>query len=217
MRSQGLIGLLRGLLHALAALLVLAAIMSHATAHEIPNDVKLSVFFKPTGNRLLLLIRAPTADLRAAALAAATAEVLAKVRELAQRQSRDAPPTEDAIGILERMLDAVRDPAAGGGSALLLAKTAPPVLASSQLTIEVDAELSDAPAAVLHPRIRRSTGNRYDDAGDFRTRPNRAVANAGLVPSSKSRRATCRSTSVRDQKPPRTVGSRGLSPGLLLA
>src|SRR5262245_40348532 len=35
--------------------------MSHAAAHEIPNDVKLNAFFKPTGNRLLLLIRAPLA------------------------------------------------------------------------------------------------------------------------------------------------------------
>ena len=61
MRSQGLIALLRGPLRVVAALLVLAAIMSHAAAHEIPNDVKLNVFFKPTGNRLLLLIRAPLA------------------------------------------------------------------------------------------------------------------------------------------------------------
>ena len=66
MRSQGLIGLLRGLLLAPAALLVLAAIMSHAAAHEIPNDVKLNVFFKPTGNRLLLLIRAPLAAMNEA-------------------------------------------------------------------------------------------------------------------------------------------------------
>jgi HupE / UreJ protein len=60
-RSQGLIALLRGLLRAVAALFVVATIMSHAAAHEIPNDVKLNVFFKPTGNRLLLLIRAPLA------------------------------------------------------------------------------------------------------------------------------------------------------------
>ncbi|HEY2202048.1 MAG TPA: helix-turn-helix domain-containing protein [Solirubrobacteraceae bacterium] len=54
-------------------------------------------------------LHAPADDLRAAALAAATTEVLAKAREHAQRQSRDAPTTEDALGIVERMLDAVRD------------------------------------------------------------------------------------------------------------
>jgi hypothetical protein len=62
LRSQGLIRLLRGL----AALLVLAVMVSHAAAHEIPNDVKLNVFFKPEGNRLLLLIRAPLAAMNEA-------------------------------------------------------------------------------------------------------------------------------------------------------
>jgi hypothetical protein len=65
-RSQGLIGLVRGLLRGLAALLVLAAMMSHAAAHEIPSDVKLNVFFKPAGNRVLLLIRAPLAAMNEA-------------------------------------------------------------------------------------------------------------------------------------------------------
>jgi len=61
-RCQGLIVLLRSL----AAVLVVAATVSGAGAHEIPNDVKLNVFFKPTGNRLLLLIRAPLAAMNEA-------------------------------------------------------------------------------------------------------------------------------------------------------
>jgi HupE / UreJ protein len=45
----------------LAAVLVMAMMATGAAAHEIPNDVKLNVFFKPAGNRLVLLIRAPLA------------------------------------------------------------------------------------------------------------------------------------------------------------
>src|SRR5439155_24139920 len=44
----------------------IAVIGSGATAHEIPNDVKLNVFFKPAGNRLLLLVRAPLAAMNEA-------------------------------------------------------------------------------------------------------------------------------------------------------
>src|SRR5215510_10955851 len=50
----------------MAAILVIAAIGSGARAHEIPNDVKLNVFFKPAGNRLLLLVRAPIAAMNEA-------------------------------------------------------------------------------------------------------------------------------------------------------
>jgi len=56
-RFQGLIQLLRGL----TAVLVMLVLVSGVVAHEIPNDVKLNVFFKPAGNRLMLLIRAPLA------------------------------------------------------------------------------------------------------------------------------------------------------------
>jgi len=45
-------------------------------------------------------------------------------------------------------------------------------------------EAPPAPASqLLLSRIRGSTGDRYNDARDFRTRTNRAVGNAGLVPS----------------------------------
>jgi len=50
----------------MAAILLTAAIGSGALAHEIPNDVKLNVFFKPDGNRLLLLVRAPLAAMNEA-------------------------------------------------------------------------------------------------------------------------------------------------------
>jgi hypothetical protein len=50
----------------MAAILTIAAIGSGAVAHEIPNDVKLNVFFKPAGNRLLLLVRAPLAAMNEA-------------------------------------------------------------------------------------------------------------------------------------------------------
>jgi len=49
-----------------AAILVIAAIGSGAVAHEIPDAVKLNVFFKPAGNRLLLLVRAPLAAMNEA-------------------------------------------------------------------------------------------------------------------------------------------------------
>ena len=62
MHVQGLIGLWR----VMAAVLLMAAIGSGAFAHEIPNDVKLNVFFKPAGNRLLLLVRAPLAAMNEA-------------------------------------------------------------------------------------------------------------------------------------------------------
>jgi hypothetical protein len=47
-------------------MLVMVASISGAVAHEIPNDVKLNVFFKPMGNRLLLLVRAPLAAMNEA-------------------------------------------------------------------------------------------------------------------------------------------------------
>jgi hypothetical protein len=50
----------------MAAIVTMAAVGSGALAHEIPNDVKLNVFFKPTGNRLLLLVRAPLAAMNEA-------------------------------------------------------------------------------------------------------------------------------------------------------
>jgi len=63
-RFQGLAALLR----CMAAILGVMAALSGADAHEIPNDVKLNVFFKPSGNRLLLLIRAPLAAMNEAEL-----------------------------------------------------------------------------------------------------------------------------------------------------
>ena len=62
MRVQGLSALWR----VMAAICVMAAIGSGAVAHEIPNDVKLNVFFKPAGNRLLVLVRAPLAAMNEA-------------------------------------------------------------------------------------------------------------------------------------------------------
>src|SRR5689334_19470289 len=50
----------------MAAILVTAAIGSGAFAHEIPDAVKLNVFFKPAGNRLVLLVRAPIAAMNEA-------------------------------------------------------------------------------------------------------------------------------------------------------
>src|SRR5262249_45085771 len=50
----------------MAAILVMVAIGSGAVAHEIPDAVKLNVFFKPAGNRLLLLVRAPLAAMNEA-------------------------------------------------------------------------------------------------------------------------------------------------------
>src|SRR5258708_25815212 len=50
----------------MAAILIMAAVGSGALAHEIPSDVKLNVFFKPAGNRLLLLVRAPLAAMNEA-------------------------------------------------------------------------------------------------------------------------------------------------------
>ena len=44
-----------------AALAVTLATVLTAAAHEIPADVKLNVFLKPEGNRVILLIRAPLA------------------------------------------------------------------------------------------------------------------------------------------------------------
>ncbi len=64
MHVQGLIALWR----VMAAILTIAAIGSGAVAHEIPNDVKLNVFFKPAGNRLLLLVRAPLAAMNEAGI-----------------------------------------------------------------------------------------------------------------------------------------------------
>jgi HupE / UreJ protein len=61
-RVQGLSALWR----VMAAILVMAAVGSGALAHEIPSDVKLNVFFKPAGNRLLLLVRAPLAAMNEA-------------------------------------------------------------------------------------------------------------------------------------------------------
>jgi len=61
---QGLTALIR----CMAAMLLTIVTVSGATAHEIPNDVKLNVFFKPAGNRLLLLIRAPLAAMPEAEL-----------------------------------------------------------------------------------------------------------------------------------------------------
>jgi HupE/UreJ protein len=59
---QGLSALWR----VMTAILVMAAVGSGALAHEIPSDVKLNVFFKPAGNRLLLLVRAPLAAMNEA-------------------------------------------------------------------------------------------------------------------------------------------------------
>jgi HupE/UreJ protein len=61
-RVQGLSALWR----AMAAIVTTAVIGSGALAHEIPDDVKLNVFFKPDGNRLLLLVRAPLAAMNEA-------------------------------------------------------------------------------------------------------------------------------------------------------
>jgi hypothetical protein len=44
-----------------AALVAMLAAVLGAAAHEIPADVKLNVFLKPEGNRIVLLIRAPLA------------------------------------------------------------------------------------------------------------------------------------------------------------
>ncbi len=52
---------------AVAFAAMLAAVLG-AAAHEIPNDVKLNVFLKPDGNRLILLIRAPLAAMNEAEL-----------------------------------------------------------------------------------------------------------------------------------------------------
>ncbi len=62
MRVQGLSALWR----VMAAILVMAAVGSGALAHAMPSDVKLNVFFKPAGNRLLLLVRAPLAAMNEA-------------------------------------------------------------------------------------------------------------------------------------------------------
>ena len=62
MRVQGLSALWR----VIAAIVTTAVIGSDALAHEIPNDVKLNVFFKPDGNHLLLLVRAPLAAMNEA-------------------------------------------------------------------------------------------------------------------------------------------------------
>src|SRR5712691_11026162 len=48
--------------HRLAALaMLLCAAASSAAAHDIPTDVKINAFIKPSGNRLELLIRVPLA------------------------------------------------------------------------------------------------------------------------------------------------------------
>ena len=44
--------------------LVLACVCMHVRAHDIPADVRLHVFFKPAGNMLEVLIRAPMSALR---------------------------------------------------------------------------------------------------------------------------------------------------------
>lgn len=51
---------LKGMAAAFAALLV-CAIAFAAQAHEIPNDVKINAFFKPSGERAILLLRVPLA------------------------------------------------------------------------------------------------------------------------------------------------------------
>jgi HupE / UreJ protein len=63
--SHEVIALVRRITAVLAV--TLAAVLS-AAAHEIPNDVKLNVFLKPDGNRLILLIRAPLAAMNEAEL-----------------------------------------------------------------------------------------------------------------------------------------------------
>jgi hypothetical protein len=64
---QGLIALWRVMAAILVmAALVMASIGSGAVAHELPDDVKLNVLFKPAGNRLLLLMRAPLAAMNEA-------------------------------------------------------------------------------------------------------------------------------------------------------
>lgn len=62
MRFHGFIALVRSM----AAILIVAATVSGTAAHEIPSDVKLNVFFKPAGSRLILLIRAPLAAMNEA-------------------------------------------------------------------------------------------------------------------------------------------------------
>ncbi len=53
---------LRGL--ALMMLWLLTGVQQGATAHEVPNDVKVQAFFRPEGSRLHLLVRVPLAALQ---------------------------------------------------------------------------------------------------------------------------------------------------------
>ena len=95
---------------------------------------------------------------------------------------------------VDRVRVEYRDPNDAGVSpaldpALLLARSAHQVLASYLLAAGPMQKSQTRPGALPDSRIRGSTGDRYNDARDFRTRTNRAVGNAGLVPSQREPRS----------------------------